>query len=537
MGLNIRLYGINSAKPFTLSYRIGKTAGNESVIATGYTSYGSLYPASTSRNYTNDPIIFSGSTMTGVTFDTQYFFKLTYTGDTGDINYYIENIFTNEAEAYDNCINCCYFPNVGSASFVQGPTATPTLTPDSTAIPTPTPTPSPSPSPTPSSTNPGPTATATTPGATPDPTATATPGPTATATAPPPTPSPSATSLPGTCYQMIFPTSATTLNEQTLYICYQKTDDTNVCWPYTQYEDSGANSPSITVKICSKTSPTIKYGLNGEQTFPDASFNLTAGSGCTTSSDCGGNDPTPPPPTATPEVITNDSGSCYKWTVSDGNSNSGTTVTYTQLGTNVPTTTNVNMVESDTQYYYICSKTLPDFRAGGNSVTFPSMQDGTCSLVNGVFSGCQPPPPAPTATPGPTATPAPTPSPTAVPGSSCIVWSESSASGLADGCGGNQRTTTTLTVQLKDGSGNSINATETIIVSFAATYSNELGNTSTTISAQIANGYSSGVTTYSPLTYELGPYSGQCTPETTTRDGDVPTITGSNNGTYLVCPT
>ena len=79
MGLNIRLYGINSPKAITLSYKIGKTAGNESVIATGYTSYGSLYPASSSRNYTNDPIIFPDAS-----FDTQYWFKLTYTGDTGD---------------------------------------------------------------------------------------------------------------------------------------------------------------------------------------------------------------------------------------------------------------------------------------------------------------------------------------------------------------------------------------------------------------------------------------------------------------------
>lgn len=117
MGLNIRLYGINSSKSFTLSYKVGKSCGDESVIATGYTSYGSLYPASSSRNYTDNPIIF-----TDASFDTQYWFKLTYTGDTGDVNYVIENIFTNEAEVYDNCINYCYFPNAGSASFVPPPT-------------------------------------------------------------------------------------------------------------------------------------------------------------------------------------------------------------------------------------------------------------------------------------------------------------------------------------------------------------------------------------------------------------------------------
>ena len=163
MGLNIRLYGINSPKAFTLSYKTGKTAGDESVIATGYTSYGSLYPASSSRNYTNDPIIFPDAS-----FDTQYWFKLTYTGDTGDVNYVIENIFTNEAEVYDNCINYCYFPNAGSASFVPPPTPTPTPssppcdfsggtatvvigatpTPNPTATPTNTPTNTPTPTPT-----------------------------------------------------------------------------------------------------------------------------------------------------------------------------------------------------------------------------------------------------------------------------------------------------------------------------------------------------------------------------------------------------
>ena len=170
MGLNIRLYGINSPKAFTLSYKTGKTAGDESVIATGYTSYGSLYPASSSRNYTNDPIIF-----TNASFDTQYWFKLTYTGDTGDVNYIIENIFTNEAEVYDNCINYCYFPPLRSAVYIA-----------------PTPTPSPTPSPTPNcdfsggsavvvigpTPTPNPTATPNSPTATPTPTTSPTPTPT-----------------------------------------------------------------------------------------------------------------------------------------------------------------------------------------------------------------------------------------------------------------------------------------------------------------------------------------------------------------------
>jgi hypothetical protein len=147
------------------------------------------------------------------------------------------------------------------------------------------------------------------------------------------------------------------------------------------------------------------------------------------------------------------------------------------------------------------------------------------------------PTPTPTSD-GSTATPTPTPTPTPTQtssGGNCIVWFESSEYGLQDGCGGNQRTTTTLTVQLFNGSGNPINATETITVSFDATYSNELGSTTTTISAQIANGYSSGVTYYNSQTYDLGPYSSTCQPESTTRDNDTPTITGSNSGTYTIC--
>jgi hypothetical protein len=170
MGLNIRLYGINSPKAFTLSYKTGKTAGDDSVIATGYTSYGPLYPNSSSRDYNTNPIIF-----TDASFDTQYWFKLTYTGDTGDVNYVIENIFTNEAEVYDNCINYCYFPNVGSAVYIA-----------------PTPTPSPTPSPTPNCDFSGGSAVFVN-GPTPTPNPTATPTPTATTVIPTSTPTPTPT--------------------------------------------------------------------------------------------------------------------------------------------------------------------------------------------------------------------------------------------------------------------------------------------------------------------------------------------------------
>ena len=568
MGLNIRIHDINVPSSFELFYKTGNTPGNMTVIENGYTQFGGIYPSSSSRNYNTNPVVF-----TGATFNTQYWFKIQYTGVTGQENsvgYIIENIKTHQPVGHIYyALHCCDFSG-GVADFYTGctfsggtvvsgvsldPTPAPTTTPAATPLPTPDPTAT-----TPGAT-PNPTAT-TTPDATPAPTATpdATPAPTATPTetipgATPnptptptlsqtpdatqqPTPTPTETALPGICYQMIFPESATGTMSQPLYICYTKTDNTAVCEPYYQYEDSGANSPSITVKICSKFSPSIKYGLNGNQEFPDMeTFNITTGAGCINSGDCGGNDPLPPSPTATAEVITNDNGLCYRWSVDDGNNNSEMTVTYTPIGGNTLYTLNVNEVESDTQYYYICTKTTPIFMSDGNGTFFPSIQDGTCSLVEGVYSGCQSP--IPDATPNPTATntPTPTPTQTAVPGSSCIVWSESTAYGLSDGCDGNSRSTTTLTIELLNGSGNPINATETITVSFDATYTNELGPAPITISASITPNNSSGVTYYDPQTYALGPYSGQCTQESTTRDNDTPTITGSNGGTYTVCIT
>lgn len=225
MGLNIRLYGINSPKAFTLSYKTGKTAGNESVIATGYTSYGSLYPNSTSRNYTTDPIIF-----TNASFDTQYWFKLTYTGDTGDVNYVIENIFTNEAEVYDNCINYCYFPNVGSAVYIA-----------------PTPTPSPTPSPTPNCDFSGGSATVVIgPTPTPNPTATAiVPTPTPTPTTVVPTPTPTSTTVVPTSTPTPTPTS-TELVEQ---YCYYDNVQQQTIGPFNTQQECQAAAGSY---ICSQ---------------------------------------------------------------------------------------------------------------------------------------------------------------------------------------------------------------------------------------------------------------------------------------------
>lgn len=186
MGLKIRINGIYSPNRFKIYFKTGASAGNDAIIATGYTQYtvgadqpNGVYENSTSRNYNSNPIIF-----TGASFDTQYWFKLV---DTVTGGYIIENIYTNQAEVYDECINCCLFSG-GSATFIA----------------TPTPTPGPSPTPTPTSdctftggsatydNNPTPTATAVPPTATPVP-------PTPTSIPPTPTPippTPTPTSVP-----------------------------------------------------------------------------------------------------------------------------------------------------------------------------------------------------------------------------------------------------------------------------------------------------------------------------------------------------
>lgn len=145
MGLNIRINGITSQNQFKLFYKTGSTAGNESVITTGYTQYttgsdfsGGIYEKSTVRNYSSNPIIF-----TNASYNTQYWFKLY---DTVTSGYTIENIYTNHQEYYDSCINCCYFSG-GTAQYLvdctfSGGTASYTLvTPTPTATPTPTSTP------------------------------------------------------------------------------------------------------------------------------------------------------------------------------------------------------------------------------------------------------------------------------------------------------------------------------------------------------------------------------------------------------------
>ncbi len=191
MGLNLKIKGIVSPNPFKLLYKTGATAGNESVVTTGYTYYpnsSTTYQASSDGSYYNtNPIIFSGAS-----YNTQYWFKIL---DTVTGGYIIENVFTNHQEVYDSCIYCCLFEG-GSSSYLEAitptPTATPTPTPTPTATPTPTPTPTPTevvitPTPTEVVITPTPTPTNVVVTATPTPTPTSTPTPTPTAT---PTPTP-----------------------------------------------------------------------------------------------------------------------------------------------------------------------------------------------------------------------------------------------------------------------------------------------------------------------------------------------------------
>lgn len=560
MGLNIRIHDINVPASFELFYKTGNTPGNMTVIENGYTKFGGTYPSSSSRNYNVDPIVF-----TGATFNTQYWFKIQYTGVTGNENsvgYIIENIKTHQpvGNIY-YALHCCDFSG-GTAEFYTGctfsggtvvygqsldptstppatslPTATPGATPNPTATPTPTPTITlPGATPNPTSTQ-NPTATPSpTPSKTPDPTATipdATPNPTPTPTL---SQTPDPTSLPGTCYEMVFATSLTGSTGQPLYICYQKTDNTYVCEPWYQYEDSGANTPDITVNICSKVLPSIKYGYSGSEMIPDASFNLIGGSGCIVSSDCGGNDPLPPPPTATAEVILNDSGYCYRWTYYDGQNNPSVTVEYTPLGQTLSTTVSVGTVETDETYFYICSKSEPIFRDGFNQVTFPYFQDGTCSLVNGVFNGCQSP--LPEATPNPTPGPTPQPTPNSTSGgnnSGCLFMTESLGSESTECLLNNSYTAyyTDVTATLQDGNGNVITATENVVVNVNITvnvlYYPEYQDT---VTITINNGSTNGtVRIYTSVPVDNG--QGNCETETRTINNPTP-YTVVTNG-YTIC--
>ena len=101
MGLNIRLHDINLKNNFRLLYRTGSTAGDLSIITTGYTSFtngatlsgNTVYASSDVVDYHVTPIIF-----TNAEFNTQYWFKFL---DTVTGLYTIENINTHESKYYE----------------------------------------------------------------------------------------------------------------------------------------------------------------------------------------------------------------------------------------------------------------------------------------------------------------------------------------------------------------------------------------------------------------------------------------------------
>ena len=101
MGLNIRLHDINLKNNFRLSFRTGSTAGDLSIITTGYTSFingatlsgNTVYASSDVINYNTTPIIFPNAE-----FNTQYWFKFL---DTVTGLYTIKNINTHESKYYE----------------------------------------------------------------------------------------------------------------------------------------------------------------------------------------------------------------------------------------------------------------------------------------------------------------------------------------------------------------------------------------------------------------------------------------------------
>jgi hypothetical protein len=122
MGLHIRIHSINCSNPFELSYRIAPTPGDETVISTQYTQYGSTYPSSQTRNYYNNPIILSGSTFDNIFFDTIWI-KIQ---DTVTDGYIIENIKIHDETYYDPCTPVCDFSGGSAIAVTISPTPTPT---------------------------------------------------------------------------------------------------------------------------------------------------------------------------------------------------------------------------------------------------------------------------------------------------------------------------------------------------------------------------------------------------------------------------
>jgi hypothetical protein len=343
--LRVNITNIVSPNPFKVSFK--SVVGDDSAyggftVTTGYTYY---HNGTDYSSYSTCPTYPAGTTSieissNGLDFNSNCWVKIedtvtktTLSDGTEIPRYVIENIYLHDPIAYQSC---CPQPESLTAICYHGcyPPFSLTAICISDATPTPTPTSTPTPTPTPTEVVQTPTPTPTAVGDTPT--------PTPTEVVQTPTPTPTAIIYPGDCYEMLIPYSMLTQLGEDLYIIYRKTDGQTVQWNYNTFEDSGANQNYYTINICSESYPSIRYGISGNVESPEGSIIVNTGGGCTTSVDCGGNDPTTPPPTPTPTPIVGDSGLCYSYTLNTNEIqlNSGLTVVYTPLGSNTTVTVN-----------------------------------------------------------------------------------------------------------------------------------------------------------------------------------------------------
>jgi hypothetical protein len=208
-------------------------------------------------------------------------------------------------------------------------------------------------------------------------------------------------------------------------------------------------------------------------------------------------------------------------------------------------------------YDFICATPTPT-----PTITLTPTFNAICTFTGGSAIVGLTPTPTPTMTPTPncqfsggsaeqtTTTPTPTPTLSISPTLSitptftitptvsdkCIIidYYYNSNSGLADGCGGFQRTDTTIRATLYNNPGGSpVNSTENISIQFTGTTSDCLGSTVASVIITINSGTSYGEVTYTSLTYEPCPYDQNCNPVSTSIDG----VLEISPIQYVQCPT
>lgn len=157
-----------------------------------------------------------------------------------------------------------------------------------------------------------------------------------------------------------------------------------------------------------------------------------------------------------------------------------------------------------------------------SSTPAPTATDGPTATPSSTPTNT--PTATPTNTPTPTATPTntPTPTPTSTLGDGCVTvdFYFGSETGLLDGCGGNQRTDTTIRAIYYDSvNGNPAPAPQTITITITGLTSDCLGYTAFSTQMTINQGSTYGDYVYTSNSYELCPYDQQCTPYNLTIDG------------------